>query len=351
MSSAENCRKEENGYEDVLFISEGLNQHSSEGYTKYANRIAAELKKGGGTVIGYGHADGDIQDLHVKGLNSFAALKLLLRQKQKHILVAPWVIDRWCLLLILLYQMMGRKCRLLIIWYPQPTPSQKRTIQTVFRVFHPDLYLAAKDVYEDFQQWYRGNLYHVSAAVDTGKFVPVSPERKRELREKYGLPQDKLIFFHAGHIVRDRRLDWLLHLPENCLGVMACSSFWNPDQEIYGKLKEKQNVRILSEDYPHIEELFQAIDVYVFTPTVNGAIRTPLSVFEAMACNQYVVSTRHGELAAVEEGDGLVYVDGADPQKTVSAAMELLNHRPPCHTREKTLGYDWNAAVENLIHW
>lgn len=116
-------------------------------------------------------------------------------------------------------------------------------------------------------------------------------------------------------------------------------------------------VIVIHEYLNDISEIYNASDIYVF-PIIDtgdelpneynqvGAIDLPLSVFEAMACNLPVITTRFGALERIfSEGDGFKYIDSED-----DLVSSILNHRmqEPCNTREKVVKYDWDKIVEQV---
>ncbi|MBN1181904.1 MAG: glycosyltransferase [Bacteroidales bacterium] len=133
--------------------------------------------------------------------------------------------------------------------------------------------------------------------VDMDQFVPVSTERKGQLRRKYGLNESDKIILHIGHLKPTRNIDILkLLLKEGNEVVIVGSTSTSQDKELKNDL-ENAGVKIFDGYIEHIEELYQLSDVYVF-PVKNdhSAIEFPLSVLEAMACNLPVVTTSYGSL-------------------------------------------------------
>lgn len=136
-----------------------------------------------------------------------------------------------------------------------------------------------------------------SLAADDEVFKPVSQEQKLLLREKYGVPQDARIALHVGHVKKCRNIGALKNLALNGWQVIVVGSTSMAYEEDVAKELMDCGIMIRGEFNPHVEELYQLSDIYVF-PVRNEdeAIDFPLSVVEAMACGLPVVSTPFGAL-------------------------------------------------------
>lgn len=141
--------------------------------------------------------------------------------------------------------------------------------------------------------------------VDPKVFKPVNSKPKKiELRNKYGLPIDRSVILHVGHINKERNLDVLTPLQTNNTQVVVVGSTSTPTREKVDKvLKEKlqKNGIIITNRYiEHIEEIYQLSDIYVFPVTSElGTIGIPLSILEANACGLPVVSTNIGGIPKI----------------------------------------------------
>jgi len=78
----------------------------------------------------------------------------------------------------------------------------------------------------------------LKAAVDTERFVPVSEECKADLRRKYGIPQNKPVVLHIGHMKYGRNLDKLLAIDNRFHVVLVTSTATAAfaDRELENKL-------------------------------------------------------------------------------------------------------------------
>lgn len=160
--------------------------------------------------------------------------------------------------------------------------------------------------------------------VDTRRFQPLSAERRAELKARWGLPTDKPVVLHVGHVKENRNLDSLLAVQRSGryqVWIVGSESESKPGP--WRTRLEEAGCRIFTRYVPAIEEVYQAADRYVFTvkalPTAQfprhyqeiGVIDLPLSILEAMACGLPVLSTRHDAVAHFC-GDvaGLGFFDG-----------------------------------------
>jgi len=184
--------------------------------------------------------------------------------------------------------------------------------------------------------------------VDVDRFRPLSPRRKSQLRDKYGIKRDRFVILHVGPIIKGRNVELLGQLQNGNQQVIVIGRTAPLDSSSYGALKDKGCI-VLTHYLEHIEEMYALSDCYVFpTPPANRAasIEMPLSVMEAMSCNLPVIATRFGALPrAFEEGEGLLFVDCEDdPFQELDRVKEGVEAR----TRDKVLPYGWDNVVSSL---
>jgi len=205
---------------------------------------------------------------------------------------------------------------------------------------------------------YLGDRVHfVPAGVDTGRFVPADVQRRDALREKYGIDKNVRVLLHVGHINRNRNAQMLAALTEleNTCVVLVGSSSTQQDEDLIDELKSA-GVRVFSTYIPHIEELYQLSDLYIFpsspatSPDQTPAIEVPLSVLEAMACDLPAVTTCFGGLPAMlEEGDGISYVnapnDSVEWSKKVTQALSCERG----NARRRIAKYSWQAMLDAAL--
>lgn len=188
----------------------------------------------------------------------------------------------------------------------------------------------------------------VALGVDTRRFDTVTRERKLELRRELGLPADKPLFLHVGHLRATRGLERLADLPMelDIAGVMIASTATPEDRQVRDGL-ERAGIRVIREHLPNVADYFRASDVYVF-PVRNdeAAIEFPLSVLEAMACNLPVVTTRFGALPEMfPDTQGLHFWNGES--RLAELVRTALESTPA--TRKAVEERDWKSSFDDLF--
>lgn len=219
----------------------------------------------------------------------------------------------------------------------------------------PDLILTQSSKFETFFKERGCRVEFLPNGVDCKKFDPVSEAEKFHIRNEFGLPEDKKIVLHVGHIKENRKLEIFKEIQkiDNAQVVIVGGTAQKSDDALKRDL-QGAGIRICHEYYEDISKFYKMGDLYVFPiqdtgselpDTYNqvGAIDLPLSVLEAMACNLPVVTTRFGALERLfESGDGLYY---SDNENGIIDQVSNFSYRKNCKTREKVLPYDWGKIV------
>lgn len=193
----------------------------------------------------------------------------------------------------------------------------------------------------------------IPSGVDVEHFTPVSMEIRRTLRAKYELPQDTFLVLHVGHISRERNIPALLEIQRDHQVVFVTGNSVGEDSEMR-RLLDEAGVIVLDQYLEAIEEIYQAVDCYVFpVSSETGSIETPLSVLEAMACNLPVVSTRFGGLEDLFDSVescaeiGLTLIDDL---QGLGAAIAQVRANPIAGTRELVQRYSWDSIASLLLN-
>ena len=190
---------------------------------------------------------------------------------------------------------------------------------------------------------------YVQLGADLDRFQPVPPERKLELRRKYGLPAEKPVVLHVGHARSLRGLNWITELGADVVRVVVIGKSLGFDPRIVEGLLIS-GVRVFEDYLRDIHEVYQLADAYAFpVRDEQSAIAAPLSVLEAMACNLPVVTTPFGALPRMlSEGEGVFFAEDQS-QFRAGVAAALRMPRDDVRTRERVLAYSWAASADAVL--
>ncbi len=213
----------------------------------------------------------------------------------------------------------------------------------------PDLVLAQSTKTENALLGLGCRVKKIPSGVDLQKFVPATREAKKKLREKYGIPVEKYIVLHVGHINRNRNMQWMekiQHL-DNLQAMIVGSTSYPEDRDLVADLKKKGIITI-TRYVENIEEIYQSADCYLFPVFWEGAcIEIPLSVLEAMACDLPVVTTKFGGLPDFMNGQGgLLYAENEEELIfTVNSAKGIFDPG----TRNLVEQFSWKNVAERVL--
>jgi glycosyltransferase involved in cell wall biosynthesis len=327
----------------IAFLSNALDPPSDEGTKRCAAALAAALGEEGAAVVSIGQGrgpaarklllDGElIRSLRARSTR--AILYLPTQSATVGSIVRAGVIRR----------AVGAKLALLAL--------QPRRIGATGRLLgrlSSDLLLSPSPPLLEAAARAGIRTQFVALGVDTHRFRPVDPTRKRELRMKHGLPLDRPIALHVGHASRARDIEHLARLTPVAEPVVVIGRAFGADETLVSQLRAG-GVRVIDAYLPNIEELYQAADVYVF-PVRNeqAAIAAPLSVLEAAACDLPIVSTPFGALPTLfRDGDGVSFVaDAARFEAAVRAAIVGVGESPGA--RAGVLAHDWRHVARTIL--
>lgn len=186
--------------------------------------------------------------------------------------------------------------------------------------------------------------------VDTARFRPRG-ENRAAARRRLGLPADRPVVLHVGHLKPSRNLGVLSTLAaKGDLSVlMVASTSTEPDQELRSRL-EASGVRVIREYLPDIERVYWAADVYAFpVEDLLGAIEVPLSVIEARSAGLPVVTTAYGGLPELFGRDrGVTFAEPARFADAIASVLRKAGPAPPVPaTLERFSRERFVAAIED----
>ena len=166
-----------------------------------------------------------------------------------------------------------------------------------------------------------------------------------KLREKYNFDKNDKIILHVGHMVEARNIRSFLKISDRFHIVILVSTSTRWDENLFNDLSQKENITIVHEYIENVEEYYQLADAYLFLVENIGCVDVPLSVLEAASCNIPIVTTRYGELAALEENNSFIFVDDFG---NVDKYLDMAISADEIKNREMVLEYDWNNTVESI---
>lgn len=193
------------------------------------------------------------------------------------------------------------------------------------------------------------HVHYIPNGVDTNRFFPFQPSKKKELRQRLNLPVNRRIVLSVGVFDRRKNIGWLIKEWEKNKGfgtddfLLAIGPQSREDQggNFLTSLKEivanNDQDMMLLDHVQNIEEYYQAADIFVLTSINEGL---PNVVLEAMASGLPCVATSaRGTLDLIEEGvtgflfqhnsidqfsDRLLHLDVAEIEKMGAVARKVV---------------------------
>ncbi len=335
----------------MIIISDCFTEKTDEGCIKVAVSLAKRLKalRRNVTLISYKNHS-DFADKNIKLNSLFLNLSLFrtIRSDTGEILYIPFASNTFASILrTFTLSLMSRKRVSVIFVMRRP---MNRIGVWLLQKSRAQIIALSKKSLDFYQRLLKNPVTYIKTGVDTECFQPVSGEKKRLLRQKYGIPEDMPVFFHAGHLKAGRNIGILSGIPSDFYVLLAVSSVTLQEQDfsIRSALERRPNTKIIDSYVPQIEELYQLADGYIF-PVEEGlnCIDIPVSVMEAAACNLPIITTPYGELQEFRGRDGFYFIDHMTVQalnKTLDTALTQKSD-----TRSAVLEYDWTNALQIFL--
>ncbi|MCK4549519.1 MAG: glycosyltransferase family 4 protein [Candidatus Krumholzibacteria bacterium] len=185
----------------------------------------------------------------------------------------------------------------------------------------------------------RVNTDFIMPGYDPKLFKPVDTETKLRLRERYGIPVDRFVVLHVGHVKESRNLQALLRYRDWGADIQPVVKAGEVEPVWRNHLRQA-GIIVIDEYIDDIHEIYQAADLYFFPVSIRtGALEFPLSVIEACACNLPVLTTRFGALPEVlEKGNGLEWFSGV--AEIPDKIKMLRNGKTDTHTKVTELSWE-----------
>lgn len=333
----------------TLLVTEILTDKPNEGTLVFVMHLARFLARHGNCIVAYskGEPPTDIESYRVisrKTLYSVGLSRLLGREKFNAIVYVPqsgltaFGLARAALLrsvsriptiaIGLQYRSIGNLHTLLVkFWKPNLVLSPTSSLREKLR-----------------KLGVRSNF--IMPGYDDRLFRPVDEGKRTQLRSKYGLPHDRFIVLHVGHLRESRNLESFLRYRDWGIDVQPVIKAGEVDKSWANRLR-MAGIIVIDEYIDAVHEIYQASDCYFFpVDECMGAVEFPLSVIEACACNIPVITTRFGILPKMlREGNGLWYFERVSE---VGRLMEQAR-REACSTSLKVRDFSWEMVFRQYL--
>lgn len=334
----------------MIVLSNCLSDKTDEGCLKVANSLIRRIKRKipETTIVAYGEArgQGDLY-LSVNKLMLSPKLLWLIWKKKEPLLYVPAVAKAHSMAVrVMVLSLAARRGIRMISAMQYQTGWLSGLLMKLSGVQIINLSRSSREYYAAIVG---DRSRYLRAGVDTVRFHPVSDGEKAALKSKYGLPQDKPVVLHVGHMKAGRNIKQLMKMDDRFHAVLVSSTYASDQQDtqLREELLRKANFTLIEGYIPRIEEIYQLSDVYLFPVTAShNCIDIPLSALEAAACGLPVVTTPYGEMKELLGREGFYKLESFEPEKLNQLLARAYDERK--NPRANVLEYDWDKAVDRL---
>ena len=178
-------------------------------------------------------------------------------------------------------------------------PEWGRFSEFLFNILRPSATLVQTEKWMNAVPRSTKKISHIPlGGVSLNKFRRISVNEKSEFKKELGLPLDKIVVLHVGHLNQGRNLGAMCDFKSSpdIYPMVIGSSTVAPDKDLVRMLKSN-GVEVINRYLPDVEKYYMAADCYLF-PTINSdfAIQLPLSVLESLSCGTPVLATKYEAL-------------------------------------------------------
>lgn len=335
----------------MIILTNCLADKNDEGCLKVAASLVKRLKAAhpDTTVISYG-GPSSAADLHLVVNKWMISPKLwaLLWKRKEPLLYIPTVAKGHAMAIrVFILSLFARRGVRMVVAMQHPMNA---FWSFLLKCSGAELMALSRESWAYYHDRIGNRAFYLKAGVDARRFSPVAPERKKGLREKYGIPQDKTVVLHVGHLKAGRNVGQLLKLSDSFHGILVASSYASEqrDMQLRQQISQKENLTLIDTYLPNIEEIYQLSDVYLFPVAAeHNCIDVPLSAMEAAACGIPVVATPFGELKELLAEEGFYEITSFEPEALNSLLAKASGEKK--NPRGSVFEYDWDQSVQKLF--
>lgn len=151
--------------------------------------------------------------------------------------------------------------------------------------------VVSKSIKKLYSENFKKDFEVIQNGVDINKYHPVNIERKRELRQKLGIPTNKLVYISTGHHSAIKNPEMILNGFLNHEYVESTHLIFLGEGELTQKIKkianDASNVQFTGR-VNNVEDFLKASDIFVTASHTEGL---PNALLEAMSCNLGVIAS------------------------------------------------------------
>ncbi len=334
----------------MIILSNCLTQTADEGCLKVAVSLVKRIKEKDPqtVVIGYDRQS-PLCDIYLPLNKLMLSGKLirLLRQKKEPVVFVPFSAKmRSTALRTLIISLFARKQVLLV---QAMYSDMGKLAKLLMRLSNAKMLCLSHCSYTYYKERLGNQAVYLKTGVDTRVFSPCPPEEKAALRQKYGIPADKPVVLHVGHLKKGRNIGQFAKLSEQYHGLLVVSTHRaeQQDEDLRQQLTGQKNLTLIDGFQSNMEEIYRLSDVYLFpVEEKKSCIDAPLSALEAAACGIPVVTTPFREMKMLIGCEGFYEITSFEEKALNDLLQKALQEQK--NPRAAVLTYDWHYAVEAL---